>query len=331
MKTHLMTSLAPRRRLALMATLGLLFCAGAQAAWPDDRAIRIIVPQVAGGTNDIIARMVGNELARLLKQSVVIENRPGASGAVGMQQAAQSKPDGYTLALASDSTAMLDAFRPNLPWKFKRDLMGLAMVGDQPISLAVPVASPLKNLADVVNQARSQAGQLSYGTSGIGTSQHVVGEWWSKLADIQMVHIPYKGGGQASTDLVGNQLPVAVLGLAPMLAQHRNGKVRVLAVTSPQRNPALPDVPTFTEAGFPQIAMTQWAGLVAPTGLPEAVALRLSDEIARIVQMPEIQKKLTESGIAPSSLRGAAFDKFLKETVTQWEKLIPSLNIKLAE
>jgi tripartite-type tricarboxylate transporter receptor subunit TctC len=330
MKTNLVKSLAPRLLPALMTTLGLI-CASAQAAWPDDRPIRIIVPQAAGGTNDIVARLVGNELARVLKQSVVIENRPGASGAIGMQQAAQSKPDGYTLALASDSTAMLDAFRPTLSWKFKRDLMGLAMVGDQPISLAVPAASPLKSLANVVSQARSQAGQLSYGTSGIGTSQHVVGEWLSMLADIQMVHIPYKGGGQASTDLVGNQLPVAVLGLAPMLAQHRNGKVRVLAVTSPQRNPALPDVPTFSEAGFPQIAMTQWVGLVAPAGLPEPVALRLSDEIARIVQMPEIQKKLTESGITPSSLRGEAFDKFLKDTVARWEKLIPSLNIKLAE
>ena len=323
-------SLVRRLRRALLVAL-CLAGASVHAAWPDDQPIRIIVPQAAGGTNDIVARLVGAELARALKQSVVVENRPGASGAIGMQQAAQARPDGYTLGLASDSTAMLDAFRPTLPWKFRRDLMGLAMVGDQPISLAVPAASPLKNLADVVAQARRQPAKLAYGTSGIGTSQHVVGEWWSKLAGIDMVHIPYKGGGQASTDLVANQVPVAVLGLAPMLAQHRNGKVRVLAVTSPQRNAALPDVPTFTEAGFPQIAMTQWAGLVAPTGLPEPIARRLSEEISRIVQLPEIQAKLGESGITPSTLRGAAFDKFLKDTVAQWEKLIPTLNINLVD
>lgn len=320
----------PLWRVALgvvMATLGLT----AQAAWPDDQPIRIIVPQAAGGTNDIVARLIGAELARVLKQSVVVENRPGASGAIGMQQVAQSRPDGYTLGLASDSTAMLDAFRPTLPWKFKRDLVGLAMVGDQPISLAVPAASPFKTLGDLVREARATPGKLSYGTSGVGTSQHVVGEWWSKVAEVQMVHVPYKGGGQASADLVANQVPVAVLGLAPMLVQHRNGKVRVLAVTSPQRNPALPEVPTFTEAGYPQIAITQWAGLVAPAALPEPIARRLSEEISRIVQMPEVQKKLVEGGITPSTLRGAAFDKFLKDTVSNWERLIPSLNIKLVD
>lgn len=317
-------------RSAVWALIALSSVA-AHAAWPDDQPIRIIVPQAAGGTNDIVARLIGAELARVLKQSVVVENRPGASGAIGMQQVAQSKPDGYTLGLASDSTAMLDAFRPTLPWKFKRDLVGIAMIGDQPISLAVPAASPFKTLADLVKDARANPAKLSYGTSGIGTSQHVVGEWWSKVADVQMVHVPYKGGGQASADLVANQVPVAVLGLAPMLVQHRNAKVRILAVSSPQRNAALPDVPTFTEAGYPQIAITQWAGVVAPAALPEPVARRLSDEIGRIVQMPEIQKKLIEGGITPSGLRGAAFDKFLKDTVGNWEKLIPSLNIKLVD
>ncbi|MDP3701358.1 MAG: tripartite tricarboxylate transporter substrate binding protein [Hylemonella sp.] len=301
------------------------------AAWPDDQPIRIIVPQAAGGTNDTVARLVGSELAKSLKQSVVVENRPGASGAIGMQHAAQSKPDGYTLALASDSAALLDALRPTANWKFKRDLVGLAMVGDQPISLAVPAASAFKTLGDVATAARAKPGKLAYGTSGVGSSQHVVGEWWAKVAEVKLIHVPYKGGGQASTDLVGNQLPVAVLGLAPMLAQHKNGKVRVLAVTSPRRNPTLPDVPTFTEAGYPQISLTQWAGLVAPTGLPEPIARRLAEEISRIVQMPEVQKKLIDGGITPQAMSGAAFDKFLKDTVTHWEQLVPTLNIKLVD
>lgn len=322
------------RRLARLATLMIapaITTSLVHAAWPDDQAIRIIVPQAAGGTNDIVARLVGNELAKSLKQSVVIENRPGAAGAIGMQQAAQAKPDGYTLALASDSAALLDALRPTATWKFKRDLVGIAMVGDQPISLAVPVASPFKTLADVVKAARAKPAELAYGTSGPGSSQHVVGEWWAKVANVQLIHIPYKGGGQASTDLVSNQVPMAVLGLAPMLAQHKNGKVRVLAVTSPKRNAALPEVPTFTEAGFPQIALTQWAGLVAPTGLPEPIARRLADEIARIVEMPDIQKKLVEGGITPQNMSGPAFDKFLKDTVSHWEQLVPTLGIKLTD
>ena len=316
--------------VALLASF-VLVPSMAHAAWPDDQPIRIVVPQAAGGTNDMVARLVGNELAKSLKQSVVIENRPGAAGAIGMQQAAQSKPDGYTLALASDSAALLDALRPTASWKFKRDLVGIAMVGDQPISLAVPAASPLKTLEDVVKAARARPGELAYGTSGLGSSQHVVGEWWAKVAEVKLIHIPYKGGGQASTDLVSNQVPVAVLGLAPMLVQHKNGKVRVLAVTSPRRNPALPDVPTFTEAGYPQISLTQWAGIVAPTGLPEPIARRLAEEIGRIVQMPDIQKKLTDGGITPQNLSGPAFDKFLKDTVTHWEQLVPTLGIKLAD
>lgn len=322
-----------RRRMLLVSLAAVVTMTGpvARAAWPDDQAIRIIVPQAPGGTNDTVARLIGNELAKALKQSVIVENKPGAAGAIGMQQAAQSRPDGYTLALASDSAALLDALQPTLTWKFKRDLVGVAMVGDQPISLAVPMDSPFKTLGDVVARARAKPGELTYGTSGVGSSQHVVGEWWAKTARIELVHVPYKGGGQASRDLVGNQLPVAVLGLAPMLAQHKNGKVRVLAVTSVRRSASLPDVPTFTEAGFAQIALTQWAGLVAPTGLPDAIARRLAEEVGRIVQMPEMQKKLADIGMTPQTLTGTAFDKFLKDTVGNWEKLIPTLNIKLAE
>lgn len=316
--------------LSMLAALA-LGSSPAHAAWPDDQPIKIIVPQAPGGTNDTVARLVGNELAKALKQSVIVENRPGAAGAIGMQQAAESKPDGYTLALASDSAALLDVLQPTLSWKFKRDLVGVAMVGDQPISLAVPADSPFKSLADVVTKARANPGQLAFGTSGVGSSQHLVGEWWANTAGMQLVHIPYKGGGQATRDLIGNQVPMAVLGLAPMLVQHKNGKVRVLAVTSAQRNIALPDVPTFTEAGFPQIALTQWAGVVAPTGLPDAIAKRLADELSRIVQAPDIQKKLLENGITPQNLSGPAFDKFLKDSVTKWEKLVPTLKIKLTE
>ena len=303
----------------------------AHAAWPDDQSIRIIVPQAAGGTNDTVARLIGNELAKALKQSVIVENKPGAAGAIGMQQAAQAKPDGYTLALASDSAALLDALKPTASWKFKRDLVGVAMIGDQPIALAVPTDSALKSLADVVALARAKPNSLAYGTSGVGSSQHVVGEWWAKVAGIDLVHIPYKGGGQASTDLIAKQVPMAVLGLAPMVVQQKAGKVRVLAVTSPQRNAAVPDVPTFTEAGFAQIALTQWAGIVAPTGLPDAINKRLGDEVARIVRNSEIQKKLLESGITPQGMAGAAFDKFLKDSVANWEKLIPTLKINLTE
>lgn len=301
----------------------------AMAAWPDEQPIKLIVPQAPGGTNDTVARIVSQELTRALKQSVVIENRPGAAGAIGMQAAAQAKPDGYTLALASDSAALLDTLRPQLVWKFRKDLQAIAMIGDQPIVMAVSARSPYRSFADVVKAAQESPDRIGYATSGVGTSQHVVGEWIARLAAAKLVHIPYKGGGQASTDLVGGQVPVAVLGLAPMLAQRKNGGVRIVAVTSAKRHAALPEVPRLTELGYPQIALTQWVGIVVPRGTPPAVVKRLSDELNRIVAVQEVRKTLQEIGIDPEPMNSERFDRFLKDTGERWDRLVPTLYLKL--
>ena len=205
----------------------------------------------------------------------------------------------------------------------------LCGVTENILGVSVRADSPFKTIGELV--AAAKKGSLSYGSPGPNSAPFLAMDQLERDQGLKLVHVPYKGGGQASTDLVSNQVPMAVLGLAPMLAQHKNGKVRVLAVTSPKRNAALPEVPTFTEAGFPQIALTQWAGLVAPTGLPEPIARRLADEIARIVQMPDIQKKLVEGGITPQNMSGPAFDKFLKDTVSHWEQLVPTLGIKLTD
>ena len=252
------------------------------AAWPEEGPVKIIVPQAAGGSNDTVARIIGVALGQALKQAASIENRPGAAGAIGMQAVAQAKPDGDTLGIASDSAALLDAVRPSQTWKFNRDIAGVGMIGDQPISISVSGKSAYRSLADVVNDARARPGQVAFGTSGIGTSQHVVGEWLGRLAGVSLTHIPYKGGGQASRDLVGGQVPMAVLGLAPMLQQHERCGVRIVAVTTPKRSAAQPDVPTLTELGYPQIALSQWVGVVTPAGTPAAVVARLSDELLKI-------------------------------------------------
>ena len=299
------------------------------AAWPNDGPIRIIVPQAAGGTNDTVARIIGVELGKALKQTVIVDNRAGAGGAIGTQAMTQSKPDGYTLGLASDSASLLDVVRPTLSIKFKRNLRGLAMIGDQPISVSVSAKAPYKSVADIVSAAKARSGEIAYGTSGVGTSQHIVGEWFAKLASIKLIHVPYKGGGQATTDVVSGQVPLAVLGLAPMLAQEKNGGVRIVAVTSPQRHVALPNVPTLTELGFPQIALTQWAGLVAPRETPAPIVQRISDEMVKILAMPEVRKHLSEIGVDPRPMPAAQFDKFLQDTVDGWAKLVPTLNLKL--
>ena len=306
-----------------------LFGGNAHAAWPQDQPIKLIVPQAAGGTNDTVARLIGKELSKSLGQSVVIDNRPGASGAIGIQAATQAKPDGYTLALASDTSLTLGAVRPSLNWNFNRDLVGVAMIGDQPIGIAVPAQSPHRSLTQLLDAARKTPGQVAYGTSGIGTSQHIVGEWLSKQAGVEMIHVPYKGGGLATTDLIAGQIPAAVLGFAPLLAQQKAGKVRILALTSAKRDADLPDVPTLGELGFKEIVLDQWAGVVAPRGTPAAIVERLSSDIRKALNSPEVQKELTDRGMNPNFMANAQFDAFLKKTADEWASVVPKLNLKL--
>jgi tripartite-type tricarboxylate transporter receptor subunit TctC len=325
---HLLLTACSARAALLLACFG---CAGlsAHAAWPNDEPIKIVVPQAVGGTNDTVARLVGVELGKRLRQSVIIENRPGAAGGIGMQAVAKSKPDGYTLAMASDSASLLDVTRPGSSWKFKRDITGIAMIGDQPITMSVPANSPYKSVADLVAAARLKPDSIGFGTSGTGTSQHVVGEWFARLAGIRLVHVPYKGGGQAINDLLGSQVPFAVLGLAPVIQQFKSGGVRIIAITAAKRDPSIPSVPTLSELGYPQIALTQWAGLVAPNGIAPAILKRLSDEMLAVLAVPEVKRLLVSAGVDPRPMNSTEFDAFLKTNSATWEQVVPSLNLKL--
>ncbi|HTJ99647.1 MAG TPA: tripartite tricarboxylate transporter substrate binding protein [Bordetella sp.] len=315
--------------IAGSATLWLAGVGTARAAWPSDQPIRIIVPQAAGGTNDTAARLIAVELGKALNQSVVVENRPGASGAIGMQTAVQSRPDGYTLAIASDTATILNAVRSDMPWQFKRDLAGVSMIADQPIVVAASARSPYKSLGDLIDAAKAKPGSIAFGTSGLGTSQQVAGEWLAREAKVQLTHVPYKGGGQAITDLVGDQVPAAVLGLAPVIGQYRAGNVRILAITSDKRSAELPDVPTLRELGYQDIVLTQWVGLVAPKRTPPDIVQRLSDEVGKILAKPEIVQKLKDSGLDVRPMPAPQFDAFLARTVDQWQHLISTLSLRL--
>ena len=314
---------------ATVSALALAAPSAVFAVWPADQPIKIIVPQAVGGTNDTVARLIGVEFGKALNQSVIVENRPGASGAIGMQAVVQAKPDGYTLGLASDSAAMLNVIQPALTWQFKRDVRGIGMIGDQPISIAASARSPYKSFEEVLAAAKAKPGTIPYATSGAGTSQNVVGEWLAKLAGIDIVHIPYNGGGQATNDVISGQTPLAVLGLAPMLAHVKTGGVRILAVTTPKRSSSLPNVPTLTELGFPQIALAQWAGLVAPAGTPEPLVKRMSDLMLKILSGQEMRQRLVTAGIDARPLGHQEFDRFLKDNVETWERVVPSLKLKL--
>lgn len=300
----------------------------AHAEWPEDQPIKIIVPQAAGGTNDTVARLISAELGRVLKQSVVVDNRPGAAGAIGMQAVIQAKPDGYTLGLASDSAAILNVVRKNLAFNFPKDIVGIGLIGEQPISIAVSAKSPYQSIQELIAAGQKNPGELNYGSSGVGTNQHIVGEWFSKLTQTQLSHIPYKGGGAAISDLVSGQVPIAVLGLAPMLNQQKAGKVRIIAVTTLKRDPAIPNVPTLKEIGLP-IELAQWAGIVAPAKTPAPIVQKLSDALVKTMSSSQLQRQLQEAGMHPKPLAHIEFDNYLRQNSKMWSELIPSLNLKI--
>ena len=292
--------------------------------WPKERPIRMIVPQAAGGTNDIVTRLIALELSKALSQSIVVENRPGASGAIGMQTAATAPPDGYTFAIASDSIAIMSATKESLSWRLGRDLIGVSLLGEQPIGIAVSGQTPYQTLSELMNAAKNKPDTVSYGTSGQGTNQHYIGEWLAKSGNFKWVHVPYKGGGQAIIDLTGGTTPAAVLGFAPLLSQQKKGGIRILAITSAQRNVSAPTIPTLSELGFKDMVINQWVGIVAPKNVNPIILNKMSKEIVAVLERPEIKTKLTARPMSPSE-----FELFLKASIQRWSELNKALQIPI--
>jgi tripartite-type tricarboxylate transporter receptor subunit TctC len=297
--------------------------------WPKERPIRIIVPQAAGGTNDIVTRLIALELSKALNQSIIVENRPGASGAIGMQAAATAAPDGYTFAIASDSIAIMSATKESLSWRLGRDLIGVSLLGEQPIGIAVSGQAPYQTLSDLINAAKSKPDTISYGTSGQGTNQHYIGEWLAKSGNFKWIHVPYKGGGQAIIDLTGGTTPAAVLGFAPLLSQQKKGGIRILAITSAQRNVSAPSVPTLSELGFKDMVINQWVGVVTPKNLNPTILNRMSKEIGAVLEKPEIKAKLLDAGLTARPMPASEFEIFLKASVQRWTELNKALQIPI--
>lgn len=297
--------------------------------WPREKPIRIIVPQAAGGTNDIVTRLIALELSKALNQSIIVENRPGASGAIGMQIAATASPDGYTFAIASDSIAIMSATKESLSWRLGKDLIGVSLLGEQPIGIAVSSQTPYQNLAELINAAKTKPDSLSYGTSGQGTNQHYIGEWLAKSGNFKWIHVPYKGGGQAIIDLTGGTTPAAVLGFAPLLSQQKKGGIRILAITSAQRNISAPSIPTLYELGFKDIVINQWIGIVSPKNVSSSILNKMSKEIGIILEKPEIKTKFTDVGLIARPMSASEFEVFLKTSIQRWSELNKTLQIPL--
>ena len=302
------------RRGAMAALACLAVPARAQAPWPA-RPIRIIVAYPAGGVSDAVARALGEKLAAALKTPVVVENRAGASGAIGIDAVAKAAPDGYTLGFAAISPLALSPHLGKLPYEPARDLAPVASVMYSPVLLLATPATTARNLRELLEAARARPGGVRWATSGPASLGHIMLEQFKASAGVDITHVPYKGGGQQINDALGGQFEVLSVNAGPALLQHvRSGKLRALAVTGSARLESLPEVPTLAQAGHPAANLVSLFGVFAPAGVPQAVLLQLNAEINKALALPDLRSRLTGSDNVPT---GGTADEFARQIAAE--------------
>jgi tripartite-type tricarboxylate transporter receptor subunit TctC len=316
-------------RIARLCTALLAFSLiAAQSArgadWPS-RAIRFIVPFPPGGATDVGARLIGNFLAQALNAQVIVENRSGADGNIGMEAVAKAAPDGYTVLVVTDQVASTaHIFRTNFdPLKA---FVPVIQISRQPVVLAVHPSLGVGTLDEFIALARRQSG-MSFATSGVGSQQQMVAEWFAKIAGISLAHVPYRGGGQAITDLVAGHVKIASLGSTPLVPHYKAGALKLLAQSTATRSPSLPDVPTYQEAGIKGLVLTQWLGVFVPAGTPAPIIERLNAEINKALAEPSIRENLLKAAQEPVGGSAAQFDKLFRDDYEKYARLVKELNI----
>src|SRR6266567_9343635 len=292
------------------------------------RLIKIIVPYAAGGAVDIVARTIGQPLAEALKQPVIVDNRPGASANIGMEIVAKAAPDGYILLMASNGIATNMALFPQLAFDAQGDFAPIAKIGYAPLVIVVPASSSAKSLKDLIAMAKAEPGKLTYASAGNGSSGHLAGELLKSAAKIDVLHVPYKGGAPAITDLLGERISFMPINPVEVMAHIRAGRLRALAVASDKRFPLLPDVPTVTEAGVPGYEASVWWGLVAPAKTPPEIVRQLNAETNKALANPAIANKLSELGVVVTPGTPDQFAAFIKSQTELWSGVVKSAGIK---
>jgi len=313
-------------RIVLMAIS--LQAISANAAYPD-RPIKWIVPSAASGASDTTVRIVADQLSKRLGQPVIIDNRPGASGAIGLDLLAKSAPDGYTIGTINITNFVMNRqLRPNLPFDVDRDFIPLVRLSTQSNLLVVNPSLPINDVNELVAYSKAHPSSLFYGSAGAGSSQHIAMEFLKQITGASLTHIPYKSSPAAGIDLMGNRVQVMLDNLSTLAPNVKSGKIRALALTAPKRSALLPDVPTFIEAGFPSLQMTVWSGVATPNGVDPEITKMLSDEILAVLKLPSVIASLKETGYEPDGLRGSDFVEFIKQENTQWGDVIHKANIE---
>jgi tripartite-type tricarboxylate transporter receptor subunit TctC len=316
-----------KRILTLLAATLIATGASAQANWPT-KPIRMIVPFTAGSVTDIIGRTVAESMSKSLGQPVLIENKPGAGGTIGAAQVAKSDPDGYTLLIHSSGHALNPAIYPNLPYDTVKDLTGVTPLASVPNVLVVSPARGWKSVADLIAAAKAKPGALNYASAGTGSATHMNAEKFKLRAGIDAQHVPFKGTPEAMTDVIGGRDDWFFAPLSPALPLIKDGKLQALAVSSAQRSPALPDVPTTIEAGVPGSDYTLWVGMIVPSATPAPILKRLHDEAIKALNTPEVKARLATLGADAMPMEPAAFNNYIKAEVESAALIARSANLK---
>jgi tripartite-type tricarboxylate transporter receptor subunit TctC len=314
------------KKVFLLAVLA--FAVGAQAqTWPS-KTVRFIVPFPPGGSTDLAARTVADKLTRALGAQVLVENRAGGGGAIGTVEAARAAPDGHTLLFAADPVITLHLVVKNVQFDMQRDFIAVTQVTTQPIAVAVHSSLPVKDVQELIAYAKANPGKLSFAHSGTGSGQHMSGELLKKMAGIDMVHVPYKGGGPAVQDLVGGQVPVGVLGSTPLIPHHKAGRIRIIAFTSKERFPPMPEIPTLHESGLAGFDTTQWLGILAPKGTPAEIVDRVYAETRKALELQDVKERLAQAALQPVGNSPKEFEALIRADLERWTAVAKELKLE---
>jgi tripartite-type tricarboxylate transporter receptor subunit TctC len=319
----------PKTASFLFALAALLFAAGPASALYPDRIVKIVVPFAPGGGTDVVARTLAQEMAKDLGANIVIENKPGAGTIIGTQAVAMSEPDGYTLLMGTFANAVNPSLHPKLPYDPDKDFAAVALIARSFNIVVVNPKSPIKSITDLIAAARAEPEKLSYGTYGIGTSAHLAGELFKYMAKVNLTTVAYKGAAPAITDLIGGQIQVMFTTVASAAALVEAGQLRAIAVTSAERSPAFPQLPTVSEAGVPGYAAEAWYGLYAPAKTPADIIARLNKSAATAVQSEAFRKLGVNEGLVMVARPPEELDRYFSTEEERWRKVIKEAGIKI--
>jgi len=316
------------KNIVISAAVVPVLAGSALAAYPD-KPIKMLIGYAPGSSTDIVGRMIANDLSLALKQPIIVENRGGAAGSLAADAVAKSAPDGYTILFAQNGLAINVAANPKLPFNGQKDLLPVVGVAATPHILIVNNNSPAKNVADLVAMLKAEPGKLSYGSSGIGNSDHMAGELFLATTGLQAIHIPYKGGSPAATDLVGGQIDFYFAGMPVGLPLYKGDKARALAVTSKNRFSGAPELVTIQEAGVKGYEMALWQGVFVPAGTPQAIIKTLNNSVLKILETPEMKDRFQKAGVQIAPMSTQQFSDLYFSDIARWKVVIEKAKIKL--